>query len=126
MTNETPIEIKRGDICYVNFGDCSDEKVGSEQSGMRPALIIQNNKGNRYSPTTIVVPITSQLGKKRLPMHVFIKGCKENGLKRDSIILCEQFQTIDKKRIVDKIGSVDDDGCIMEDVKKAAFVSLGF
>ena len=92
--NQKNIDVKWGDICYVDFG----ENEGSEQNGIRPAIIIQNDIGNAYSPTTIVASITSQK-KKHLPTHVVINPC-QSGLKKISTIMFEQIRTIDKSRIV--------------------------
>jgi mRNA interferase MazF len=95
--------IKRGEVYFADLGD---ETVGSEQGGLRPVIIVQNNKGNKYSPTTIVITITTRK-KTALPTHVSINGDEENGLKCNSIALCEQIRTIDKIRIKNKIGNVD-------------------
>ena len=110
------MEIRRGDIFYANLSPT----VGSEQSGIRPVLIIQNDVGNKYSTTVICLAITSKV-KKILPTHVSLKG-GHFGLLEDSIILAEQVRTIDKKRIVSKIGSVDE--YILDEVKKALKISF--
>lgn len=81
--------------------------VGSEQGGVRPVLIIQNDMGNKHSPTVIAAAITSQTGKSKLPTHIEI-GSKDNGLKSNSIVLAEQIRTIDKSRLKEKIGHIDD------------------
>lgn len=90
--------IKRGDIFYADI----DEGKGSEQTGCRPVVILQNNKGNQHSPTTIAAMITSAR-KKSLPTHVSVRK-EDSGLKEDSIVLLEQIQTLDKKRLVNKVG----------------------
>ena len=90
-------EVKRGQLWYCNFGD---DAIGSEQSGIRPCVIVQNNKGNKFSPTTIVSPITTQV-KAPLPTHVRI-----DSLKRPSTIVCEQVRTVDKRRLIDCIGAL--------------------
>ena len=95
--------IKRGDMFYADLSPV----VGSEQGGIRPVLIIQNDTGNKYSPTVIAAAITSQMGKTKLPTHIEI-GSQNNGLKSDSIVLTEQIRTIDKSRLKEKIGHIDD------------------
>lgn len=110
--------IKRGDIFYADLSPV----IGSEQGGVRPVLIIQNDIGNRYSPTIIVVAITSQINKAKLPTHVEIKS-SDYGLPKDSVLLLEQIRTIDKRRLEEKIGHVTDD--IMEKVNEALLISLG-
>ena len=97
--NQKNIDVKWGDICYVDFG----KNEGSEQNGIRPAIIIQNDKGNTYSPTTIVASITSQ-EKKYLPTHVTVKPY-QSGLEKISTIMFEQIRTIDKSRIISKANS---------------------
>ena len=96
--------------------------VGSEQGGIRPVLIIQNDVGNRYSPTVIAAAVTSQLNKSKLPPHIEIDAIKY-GLPKDSVILTEQIRTIDKKRLKEKIGHVDEE--LMNSVNDALFVSFG-
>jgi mRNA interferase MazF len=91
--------IKRGDVFYADLSPV----VGSEQGGVRPVLVIQNDIGNKYSPTIIIAAITSQINKAKLPTHVEITG-QEYGLPKDSVILLEQIRTIDKKRLREKIG----------------------
>ncbi|WP_338631621.1 type II toxin-antitoxin system PemK/MazF family toxin [Clostridium baratii] len=93
---------RRGDIFYADLG----KNDGSEQSGVRPVVIIQNDKGNRYSPTSIVAAITSQINKARLPTHVYISS-EKYGLNRDSVILLEQVRTLDKSKLKEKIGTLD-------------------
>lgn len=95
---------KRGDIFYADLNPV----VGSEQGGMRPVLIIQNDVGNKYSPTVIVAPITSQMNKAKLPTHMEVKA-GEFGLVKDSVVLLEQIRTVDKTRLRDKIGHMTDD-----------------
>lgn len=108
----------RGDIYYVDFG----EGDGSEQGGLRPALIVSNNKANRNSPVVTVVPLTARIWKKRyLPTHVRIFG---NGLSRPSMALAEQVETVDKRKLREKIGSVSDE-CVMEQVTKALLIQIG-
>ena len=111
--------IKRGDIFYADLRPV----VGSEQGGVRPVLIIQNDVGNMHSPTVIAAAITSQRGKNKLPTHIEINS-KENGLKSDSIVLTEQIRTIDKSRLKEKIGHVDDDK-VMSKINNALGVSFG-
>ncbi len=110
--------IKRGDIFYADLSPV----VGSEQGGVRPVLVVQNDIGNRFSPTIIVAAITSQINKAKLPTHVEISA-KEYGLQKDSVILLEQLRTIDKKRLKEKIGHLDDE--LMEQVNEALYISLG-
>ncbi len=110
--------IKRGDIFMANLSPV----IGSEQGGERPVLIIQNDVGNLNSPTTIVVPITAQSGKAKLPTHVELPG-KRSTLPRDSLVLAEQVRTIDKTRLKDKLCSLD--GELMLKVDKALKISLG-
>lgn len=96
--------------------------VGSEQGGVRPVLIIQNDIGNRFSPTVIVAAITAQIQKAKLPTHVEINA-KRYGFDRDSVILLEQLRTIDKQRLTDKITHLDEN--MMNLVNEALFISLG-
>lgn len=112
------MQIRRGDIYYADLSPV----VGSEQGGMRPVLIIQNDIGNRYSPTVIAAAITSQLTKAKLPTHidVFADRC---GLSRDSVVLLEQIRTIDKRRLKEKMGHLDD--TVMAKVNEAISVSFG-
>lgn len=110
--------IKRGEIYYADLSPV----VGSEQGGVRPVLIIQNDIGNQYSPTTIVAAITSQVSKAKLPTHVEI-SCEDCGLEKDSLILLEQIRTIDKRRLKEKISSLDEG--ILAKVKEALEISLG-
>lgn len=108
--------VKRGDIVLVDFKGA----IRSEQGGIRPAIVIQNDMGNKYSPTTLVCPITSK-DKKNLPTHMPISS--ESGLEKDSIALFEQIRTIDKSRILKKIGFCDDS--FKEDMYKCISVSFG-
>lgn len=105
------IIIKRGDIFYADLSPV----VGSEQGGIRPVIIIQNDVGNRYSPTVIVSAITSQINKAKLPTHVEISS-EEYGLNKDSVVLLEQVRTLDKRRLKEKIGHMTDEDMIKVDV----------
>lgn len=107
--------MNRGEIYYADLSPV----VGSEQGGYRPVLILQNNKGNRYSTTVIVAPISSRMTKNDLPTHVMIETCF---LEKKSVILLEQIRTIDKKRIDEKLGSLSQD--IMDKVNRAIKTSL--
>ena len=111
--------IKRGDMFYADLSPV----VGSEQGGIRPVLIIQNDMGNKYSPTVIAAAITSLTGKNKLPTHIAINS-KMNGLKSDSVVLTEQIRTIDKSRLKEKIGHIDDLN-IMNKVNNAIGISFG-
>ena len=111
--------IKRGDMFYADLSPV----VGSEQGGVRPVLVIQNNVGNKYSPTVIVSAITSKLNKSKLPTHIEL-GSEEFGLKSDSIILTEQIRTIDKSRLKEKIGHINDVN-VMSQIDNALGVSFG-
>lgn len=108
--------IRRGDIFYADLNPV----VGSEQGGIRPVLIVQNNVGNKYSPTLVVLPI-SAAKKHYLPTHIHIRGSK--ALPKDSVILAEQIRTIDKDRLKNYVGSVDFE--LMEKVEKAMKISIG-
>jgi len=112
------IKIVKGEIFLVNF----EPSFGSEQGRIRPALIIQNDTLNKYSPLTIVAPITSKIYDKEYPTNVFISK-KDSKLNKDSTILLNQIRTVDKKRIIKKIGSLD--LYLMNRVDKAMKVSLG-
>ena len=111
--------IKRGDMFYADLSPV----VGSEQGGIRPVLIIQNDMGNKYSPTVIAAAITSQVNKNKLPTHIEIES-DEFGLKSDSVILAEQIRTIDKSRLKEKIGHINDEE-IMDKINNALGVSFG-
>lgn len=110
--------IKRGDVFFADLSPV----VGSEQGGTRPVLVIQNDIGNRFSPTVIVAAITAQIQKAKLPTHVEIASAK-HGFERDSVILLEQVRTIDKSRLTDKITHLDD--ALMKQVDEALKVSFG-
>ena len=112
------MNIKRGDIYYADLSPV----VGSEQGGIRPVLIVQNDIGNRYSPTVIAAAITSRQSKAKLPTHIPIEaqGC---GLSKDSVVLLEQIRTIDKKRLKERMGTVDDGA--MSKVDNAISISFG-
>ena len=110
--------IKRGDIYYADLSPV----VGSEQGGMRPVLIVQNDTGNKHSPTVIAAAITSQTGKAKLPTHIELSG-HSVGLTRDSVILLEQIRTLDKSRLREKMGRLD--GETMNRVDNAIAVSFG-
>ena len=112
------MNIKRGDIYYADLSPV----IGSEQGGLRPVLIVQNDVGNKYSPTVIAAAITSQQTKAKLPTHISIGGecC---GLAKNSVVLLEQVRTIDKKRLKEKMGHLDED--VMEKVNEAISVSFG-
>jgi mRNA interferase MazF len=112
------IVVKRGDIFYADLSPV----VGSEQGGIRPVIIIQNDIGNKYSPTVIVAAITSQINKAKLPTHVEISS-EDYGLNKDSVVLLEQIRTLDKRRLKEKIGHMTDND--MEKVDNALKVSIG-
>ena len=112
------MNIKRGDIFYADLSPV----VGSEQGGLRPVLIIQNDVGNRYSPTVIAAAITSRMGKNRLPTHIDIHADKV-GLAKDSVVLLEQIRTLDKRRLKERMGHLDDQ--TMQTVNSAIAVSFG-
>ena len=112
------MNIKRGDIFYADLSPV----VGSEQGGLRPVLIVQNDIGNRYSPTVIAAAITSRLGKTKLPTHIDIYD-SEVGLAKDSVILLEQIRTLDKKRLRERMGHLGED--VMSKVNSAISVSFG-
>lgn len=111
-------KVKRGDLFYADLSPV----VGSEQGGMRPVLVIQNNVGNHYSPTVIIAAITTRITKPKMPTHVAIRA-GEAGNPRASVILMEQIRTIDKQRLHDRIGRLD--GQKMKLVNEALKVSLG-
>ena len=111
--------VKRGDIYYADLSPV----VGSEQGGVRPVLIVQNDTGNRYSPTVIAAAITSQTGKAKLPTHIELPVEQSCGLSRDSVILLEQVRTLDKMRLRERMGHVEDS--VMERVDTAIAVSFG-
>ena len=118
------MNIKRGDIYYADLSPV----VGSEQGGLRPVLIVQNDVGNKYSPTVIAAAITSRLGKTRLPTHIDVNRSASAsgeglGLAKNSVVLLEQVRTIDKRRLREKMGHLDDD--VMDSVNEAICVSFG-
>ena len=110
--------IKRGDIFYADLSPV----IGSEQGGVRPILVVQNDVGNRYSPTVIAAAITSRINKAHLPTHIEIDS-RDFGLTKESVILLEQIRTIDKKRLREKIGHLDDEK--MKSVNEAFNISFG-
>ncbi|MFZ5640366.1 MAG: type II toxin-antitoxin system PemK/MazF family toxin [Bacillota bacterium] len=110
--------IRRGDIFFADLSPV----VGSEQGGTRPVLVLQNDIGNQYSPTTIVAAITSQISKAKLPTHVEVSA-RISGLEKDSVILLEQIRTIDKSRLMEKVASLNED--VMERVGQSIEISLG-
>ena len=112
-------QIKRGEIYYADLSPV----VGSEQGGVRPVLIIQNDVGNKYSPTVIVSAITSQLGKAKLPTHIDLSAEKYT-LPKNSVALLEQIRTLDKRRLREKVTTLDE--IKMKEVNRAILISLGF
>ena len=119
MVAECDTMINRGDL----FSACLDPVVGSEQGGIRPVLVIQNDVGNRHSPTVIVLAVTGQMNKARLPTHVPI-DCEGTGLVKDSVVLAEQIRTLDKRRLRERIGQLRPE--VMARVSEAVKISLGF
>nr|WP_072515238.1 type II toxin-antitoxin system PemK/MazF family toxin [Ndongobacter massiliensis] len=111
------MKIRRGDIFFADLSPV----VGSEQGGIRPVVVIQNDVGNRYSPTIIVAAITSQTNKSRLPTHVLVNA--HTDLPKHSVILLEQIRTIDKRRLRERVGSFD--AKILQEIEKALCISLG-
>lgn len=112
-------EIKRGELYYADLSPV----VGSEQGGIRPVLIVQNDVGNKFSPTVIAAAITSQINKAKIPTHIEVKA-SEVGLPKDSVVLLEQLRTLDKRRLKEKIGALDIKK--MKMVDSALLISLGF
>ena len=112
------VNIKRGDIFYADLSPV----VGSEQGGVRPVLIVQNDVGNKFSPTVIAAAITSQQSKAKLPTHIQL-GAQDCGLMKDSVVLLEQIRTIDKKRLKEKMGCLDSNA--MDMVNRAITISFG-
>ena len=112
-------QVKRGEIYYADLSPV----VGSEQGGIRPVLVIQNDVGNKYSPTVIVSAITSQLSKAKLPTHIDLSAEKYN-LPKNSVALLEQIRTLDKRRLKEKVTTLSADK--MREVNKAILISLGF
>ena len=113
------MDIKRGEVFYADLSPV----VGSEQGGVRPVLILQNDVGNKYSPTVIVTAITSQLGKAKLPTHVELPAGEYN-LPKNSVALLEQIRTLDKRRLQEKVTTLSP--AKMKEVNKALLISLGF
>lgn len=111
--------IKRGEMYYADLSPV----VGSEQGGLRPILIVQNDVGNKYSPTVIGAAITSQINKAKLPTHIELDA-STYGLPKDSVVLLEQIRTLDKQRLKEKIGELDI--AKMEKINQALLISLGF
>ena len=116
--NNSNNEVKKGDIFFADLSP----SIGSEQSGTRPVLIVQNNIGNKFSPTVIAAAITSH-HKNDLPTHITIKSKECQGLKKDSVVLLEQIRTLDKRRLRFKLGSINQN--LINQVDKALTVSLG-
>lgn len=110
--------VKRGDIFYADLSPV----VGSEQGGVRPVLVVQNDVGNKYSPTVIAAAITSRINKAKMPTHIELSA-NEYGLNKDSVILLEQIRTIDKRRLREKIGRLDEN--TMCKVNEALYISFG-
>ena len=110
--------VKKGDLFFADLSPV----VGSEQGGVRPVLVVQNDVGNKYSPTIIVAAVTSQTGKAKLPTHVQLNAT-QGGLSKDSVVLLEQLRTIDKQRLKERIGTLNESQ--IPDVEKALSVSLG-
>lgn len=110
--------VKKGDLYFADLSPV----IGSEQGGVRPVLVVQNNVGNKYSPTIIVAAVTSRKNKAQLPTHVSIDAAG-NGLSKNSVVLLEQLRTIDKSRLRERIGTLDQE--LMPDVNEALGVSLG-
>jgi mRNA interferase MazF len=112
------VAVRRGDIYYADLSPV----VGSEQGGVRPVLIVQNDVGNKYSPTVIAAAITSQTGKTNLPTHIRVDADR-CGLSKDSVVLLEQIRTLDKRRLKERMGSLDNHA--MHQVDQALSVSFG-
>lgn len=111
------MKVKRGEVYYADLSPVR----GSEQGGQRPVVIIQNNIGNHFSPTVIVAAITAKMAKAKLPTHVEV-GSSELGLLKDSVVLLEQIRTIDKSRLIQKLGVLEDE--VMANVNAALIISL--
>lgn len=112
------MSVKRGDVYYADLSPV----VGSEQGGIRPVLVIQNDVGNKYSPTVIVAAITSQIQKAKLPTHVEVEA-EKYGLEKDSVILLEQIRTIDKQRLNEKVAHIGEEKMLK--INEALLISLG-
>lgn len=110
--------VKKGDLFFADLSPV----IGSEQGGVRPVLVVQNDVGNKYSPTIIVAAVTSQTGKAKLPTHVQLEA-SQGGLSKNSVVLLEQLRTIDKQRLKERIGSLNEKQ--IPAVEKALSVSLG-
>ena len=113
------MNINRGEIYYADLSPV----VGSEQGGVRPVLVVQNDIGNKYSPTVIAAAVTSKINKAKLPTHIELSA-EDYGLVKDSVVLLEQIRTIDKRRLKERIGELPDD--TMNMVNDALLISLGF
>ena len=113
------MEIKRGELYYADLSPV----IGSEQGGIRPVLVVQNDVGNKYSPTVIAAAVTSKIDKAKLPTHIELSA-REYGLTKDSVVLLEQIRTLDKTRLKERIGQVSADK--MRKINEALLVSLGF
>ena len=111
-------EIKRGELYYADLSPV----IGSEQGGVRPVLVVQNDVGNKYSPTVIVAAVTSQISKAKIPTHIELGT--SYGLTKESVLLLEQIRTLDKRRLKEKIGTLDEK--CMKSVNDALLISLGF
>ena len=112
------MEVRRGDIFIADLNPV----VGSEQGGVRPVVIVQNDRGNRFSPTVICAAMTSRLGKNDLPTHVWV-AAKDSGLRSDSLVLCEQIRTLEKQRLQARVGHVDE--LVIHRVEDALCAALG-
>ncbi len=112
------MQVRRGELYYADLSPV----VGSEQGGIRPVLVVQNDTGNKYSPTVIAAAVTSKIHKARLPTHIELP--QAFGLQKDSVILLEQIRTIDKKRLMSRIGELS--AATMSKVNRAILISLGF
>lgn len=113
---------KRGDIYFVDFGDNFETR---KQSGIRPVVVVSNNKANQHSPVITVVPLTSKINKKRfLPTHVYVPFTAGQGLRCNSIVLAEQIDSVDKGRLLEKKGSITDEA-VMDEITKAIQIQIG-
>ena len=112
------MEVNRGDIFIADLNPV----VGSEQGGVRPVVVIQNDRGNRFSPTVICAAMTSRLDKSDLPTHVWVSA-RDSGLKCDSLVLCEQIRTLEKQRLRGRAGHIE--GLVLRRVDAALLVALG-
>jgi mRNA interferase MazF len=114
------MDVKRGELYYADLSPV----VGSEQGGVRPVLVVQNDVGNKYSPTVIAAAVTSRMNKAKLPTHIELPSASAPGLAKDSVILLEQIRTLDKRRLKERIGELTP--ATMSLVNKAILISLGF